>query len=459
MSIRKQPWSVLALCLLCACAPDDDHVNILLVTVDTLRADHLGCYGYSRPTSPNIDRLAASATLYTRSWASAPWTVPSHASLFTGLYPFEHGAHSFPVEDAVTNVNPLSEDMTTLAELLSDQQWNTGAFVANSAFLDSRWGLAQGFDDYFVENRYAGEQNKDVFTWLEQKTRDSDDPRPFFLFVNYMDTHWPYNTAERPGFTPEAVSGGQRRRLKEALIEQILPADGDVPTELVRVLHGQYDTSIANVDQAIGGLVERLHDLGIYDRTILVITSDHGEYLGEHHLVGHSKDVYEGALRIPLVIKYARQRRRRVVDTPVSSPNVARMLADALPTHIGKRLAERFPYQSGNRPVIAENYYSRLHEIVNPVYGHRFQRVRTAIYDYPWKYIRSSDGAHELYRLDQDSDETANRIGDRQDLAQRLDADLSRFQAERQRWTGTFIPPALDEDEIRELRALGYVGN
>ena len=450
---------IVALCLLLGCPARHGPANIILVTLDTLRADHLGCYGYERPTSPNIDRLAAAATLYTRSYASSPWTVPSHASLFTGLYPFEHGAHSFPVEGVVTNVNPLSQDQMTLTEALSGQGWRTGAFVANSAFLGPRWGFSQGFDEYSVDNRHGKELNQAVFSWLEQQTQDPASEQPFFLFLNYMDTHWPYNTAALPGFAPQAVAKEERQQLKDSLERRIMPGDGALPLDLLRILEGQYDASIANVDEAIGDLVAKLKELGVYERTMLVITSDHGEYLGEHHLLGHSKDVYEGAVRVPLLIKYPGQRRGRVVDTLISSPDVPRLVVDALPGDVGRRLAQYFPYELGSHPVMAENYYARLRDLSNSSYGHRFQRVRTAIYDFPWKYIRSSDGAHELYRLDDDSAEAANQIGDRAELAHRLDAELRRFQAERQSWQGTFVPATPSEDELRRLRALGYADN
>ena len=159
---------VIALIATACSQPRREHtINVLIITVDTLRADHLGCYGYHRQTSPNIDAFARGATLYRRSFSTAPWTVPTHASLFTGKTPFEHGAHTFKsTRRGQDLVNPLHEDQFTLAEMFSAEKVETAAFVANAGFLGPRWQLNQGFATYEVDRSYAKKINQLAFSWF-----------------------------------------------------------------------------------------------------------------------------------------------------------------------------------------------------------------------------------------------------------------------------------------------------
>ncbi|MBT3223583.1 MAG: sulfatase, partial [Proteobacteria bacterium] len=161
--------------------------NILFISLDTVRADHLSVYGYHLPTSPNLEALADHATLYRRAQASAPWTLPSHASMFTGLYPFEHGAHT-PEPGGKNKAVVLNQDLTTIAEVLSSNGYVTGAIVANAAFLGKKFALDQGFAEYEIKRGTGDEINKRALTWL-RKNKDQS----FFLFLNYMDAHRPYN--------------------------------------------------------------------------------------------------------------------------------------------------------------------------------------------------------------------------------------------------------------------------
>ena len=216
-----------------ACSqPTPKHtLNVMIITVDTLRADHLGCYGYHRPTSPNIDAFARGATLYRRSFAAAPWTVPTHASLFTGKTPFEHGARTFksarPGQD---NVNPLHEDQFTLAEMFSSEKIETAAFVANAGYLAPRWQLNQGFATYEVDVSYAKKISQLAISWLRGHTEGG-----FFLFLNYIDVHKPYNTRTPAPFleTPAVVDRGQ---LITKLYEKVMPGNKPVPAKLAQMV-------------------------------------------------------------------------------------------------------------------------------------------------------------------------------------------------------------------------------
>ena len=433
----------------CACAPDGAR-NVVLVTVDTLRADHLGCYGYSRPTSPRIDAFAAGAVLYERAMASAPWTVPSHASLFTGLDPFEHGAYSFPATPGMLrNVHPLESSHTTLAEALSEEGYATAAFVANAGFLHRSLGLDQGFGTYHPERVPAVKLNERVFEWLESH-RDER----FFLFVNYMDAHWPYNTRPRPGQIDPPAS--RDRELYERLFEQVMPGDSPAPRELSSQVIAQYDTGVAHADAAVGALIDRLAALGLDTSTTLVVTSDHGEYFGEHGLVGHSKDVYQAALHVPLVIGRPGVEDGSRVAVPVSSADVPGLIAQTLTAQVSDSLAERFA-RDPLLPIVSENYFSRARDMLNPPWNARFQRVRRAIFAWPLKYVWSSDGAHELYDLASDSDENRDLIEQRPLDASRLASLLEARLAARPVGSRGLPASELTPAELEELRELGYV--
>ncbi len=216
---------ILFLAITCSCSPQNDkkayveneNQNIIVISIDTLRADHLGCYGYERNISPRIDAFAKQATLYNNAISTASWTLPAHASLFTGKYVFKHGVHPMDSKDmkrlgggslrqtgplgnkipenVVNNVPILSLEHNTLAESLNKAGYQTGAIAANEVYLKSLWQLNQGFDTYKVKLNYSPLFNRSVFEWI-----DGHLDKPFFLFINYMDTHRPFNTAPRSFF-------------------------------------------------------------------------------------------------------------------------------------------------------------------------------------------------------------------------------------------------------------------
>ena len=430
--------------------------NILLIVPDTLRADHLGCYGYGRNTSPRIDRLSATAVRYSRAIASSPWTVPSHASMFTGLFSFEHGARTRkdPALAPADLIEKLALEHTTLAEVLRQVGYVTGAIVANAAYLHPGFQLNQGFGDYSVNHVRSPLINEMVFSWLE-----ANGDKPFFLFVNYMDTHRVYNTSPRPGLlpTPAVQDNGE---LLDELVRRVLPGQGQIPQDLVQKVIDQYDTAIANVDASIGALLDGLAAMGLDDNTLIVLTSDHGEYFGEHHLVEHSKDVYQPVLFVPLIIKTPGTPIARVDDTLISSVDLPHMILSLLPPSVASKCMSEFPHVPGHHPVLSENYYSRAKDLYNPTWGHRFDRVRTVIYGWPYKYIRSSDDRHELYDLIRDPSETNDLISVRPDVAQRMARQLADFQARRRAArsvTPKTGPVEYDESMLEKLRDLGYV--
>lgn len=440
-------------------APAADPPSLVLLVVDTLRADRLGVYGYPRDTSPRIDAFAREARIYRRAVASSPWTLPSHASLFTGKPPFAHGAHGFLVNEPVENSRPLRLEETTLAEVLATAGYETAAFVANSGYLARHWQLDQGFASYVVDRRPGSELNRrHVLPWLEERTS----PSPFFLFVNYMDAHRPYQTASPDG-TGSATgrTPAESEALLDEAIERILPRpEGPLPSStdsLLRHVSEDYDAGVRNADHAVGQVLDALRRLGLDGETVVVVTSDHGEYLGEHRLVEHSKDVYQPVLSVPLLLRVPGGRSHEEIEERVVSHDLPHLVLRHWPAGLRGQLLAPFP--DPFRPVVSELYFSRTKDLLHPRWGERFRRVRRAVFTGSHKWIASSDGADELYDLSEDPAESRNLAQERRAVAARarraLHSLLSSAGESSPRPDGT--PPALDEATRRELEALGYV--
>jgi len=333
-----------------------DRPNVILIVLDTCRADHLELYGYRRRTMPNLTRLAANGVTFLNATSTSSWTLPGHASLFTGLYPAEHGAlGSKPVEDesGATNYRPLPDDVPVIAEILGRNGYRTAGVAGNYGWLSPQWGLARGFEywdsratfhgaastggylplifrsfslvDYLpvrwvyapltrfdvaqTKARRAEEINRDVVECFESCALGEGSP--FFLFINYMDPHDPYNAPGRfndrfPGRIPNKprrIEGSRRAGLSES--------------ELREHLGSQYDSELAYLDHHLGKLFQFLDDRGYFENSIIIVTSDHGEALGEHDHVSHGNSVYDEEILIPLIIyEPGFSERGRAVDAP-----------------------------------------------------------------------------------------------------------------------------------------------
>jgi arylsulfatase A-like enzyme len=437
--------------------------NVVLAVLDTVRADHLSCYGYALPTTPTIDALAENGERYVHCQATAPWTLPSHASMLTGRYPFQHGAQARRDAGGKVVEYPLSPQSKTLAEALKDEGYRTGAVVANGVYLGPRLGFGQGFDHYDPKLPRSGPRKGPDVTRLGLEWVDSgeaEDGQPFFLFLNYMDAHRPYNVdplpAERAaGLPPPDPENPQA--LLNLLVKVVLTTDQVPSPELVRRVKSQYDYGLAHADLAIEKLIEGLKERGVWENTLFVLTSDHGEYFGEHDLVEHSKDVYEEALRVPLIVHPPGGARGSVVEERTTIAAIPYIVSLAMPGEVSARLRTQFT-DPGTKLAFAELRYTRAKDLQKP-YGARFNRERTVIYSEHYKAIYSTDGQHELYDLEADPGEHTN-------LFEALEhRDVGRAliqQAEQQKLQGEAAGPAsaaveYTEEEIENLRKLGYM--
>ncbi len=301
---------------------DRDRPNVVLVSIDTLRPDHLGCYGYDKPTSPSIDAFCAQAAVFTQAIAQAPSTLPSHASLLTSLLPQHHTA-------SWEAGRPLPEEALTLTEVLRDAGYTTAAFTGGGQ-IDRVFGLAQGFASYEQPDqmRFAATV-RTAEAWLREHTTE-----PFFLFLHSYEPHHPYEaapaylaaieTAPYDGPLPDVISVDLLRQINAG---ELAIDDADVAH-----IAAAYDAEIRSVDDGFAALVQALRGLGLWDRTLLVFTSDHGEELGERGKVGwHSHTLYDEQLRVPLILKFPRDAFAGVrVERQVRSLDVAPTVLAAL---------------------------------------------------------------------------------------------------------------------------------
>lgn len=430
--------------------------NVVLLVLDTVRADHLGCYGHAGAATPFLDELAGRADRYARVESTAPWTLPSHASMFTGRFAFEHGADSGRTPDGrIYDARPLGPTLPTLAEALADRGYATGAFAANTAYLAEVFGLQRGFERYEVERGSATQVNGRFFAWLEQRASDG---RPFFAFLNYMDAHRPYNVAPLPGARGEKLPPADPTPsgdLLDALYQSVL-ARGEAPDpELVRRIAVQYDHGIAWLDVAVESVVTQLQARGLWDDTLLVVTADHGEFLGEHGLVEHSKDIYQEVLRVPLIVRVPGRASARVVQERTTLAALPRLVLEHVPGAEAWR--ERFPAHGPDAAVLAEVHFTRGKDLNQP-WGARFQRERFALFADRYKLILSTDGDDELFDLEADPGELHDLSEEKprlfEALAGRLRALVESGAAQQ---GGVGEAPELDAAQLEELRRLGYL--
>ena len=440
--------------------------NVLLISLDTVRADHLDIYGYERPTSPNLARFAERATLYERAHTTAPWTLPAHASLFTGLYPPEHGSEMVRRDPDARPLAALAlaAELTTLAEVFQAAGYRTGGVAANFLYFAPRYRLDQGFEHSEVLPGKTGASvapaflvNERALMWLRSEGTSGSEKRPFFLFLNYMDAHAPYNTTSRRDFTEGDVPDFslEAHRATEALV---VGSDDPIPEERIQVVIDQYDLGIASADAGVGALLAALEQMGLFDETLIVVTSDHGEFLGEHRLIGHAKDVYEGTMWVPLLIKEPGQRKGRVESRLISLVHVARLiLENAGLEHMAPD--GTFPHRWPEPVSFAQNRYSLWVDMARP-WGSRFDRIREVLYRDELKYIHSSDGRHELYDLAIDPAEATNLLDVSPELGpgwiERIAAARPAADPDRTRAEPTETEP-LSPEELEQLRALGYI--
>jgi arylsulfatase A-like enzyme len=411
---------------------DSGAPNVLLIILDTVRSLDLSVYGYDRPTTPFLERFAARSVVFDHALTNAPWTLPSHASIFTGRIPHQHSADW---------LSPLDRTHPVVAEAFAAHGYATAGFVGNKLYCGREKGLGRGFlhyADFMVSpgelirstslgGRYLEERwfrrlfqswdlpgrkvgariNQEFLSWLKKHPE-----RPFFVFLNYYDAHMPL-VPVAPFDTLFSRRGAETR----AKIEQMLEASyaGKKPSgELLDVRHEAYDATIAYLDQQLEELLGALEQRGELDRTVVVITSDHGDLFGEKGATGHGDDLFRPALEVPLLVSYPpKVPRGRRVNTAVSLQDLsATMLSLAgITKHpIPGRSLERFwgdsppPGPTGGDTLVMELSYNKRLPKNTPV----AKGAMASIVLDRHRLVRNGDGSVELYDFLNDPEETTD---------------------------------------------------
>ncbi|HSM12777.1 MAG TPA: sulfatase [Thermoanaerobaculia bacterium] len=429
--------------------PEAPPPNIVLISIDSLRPDHLGLYGYQRPTSPELDRIAADAVVFERAWSTTTWTLPSHLSMLTGLVPSAHGVRG--------HGHRLPESAQLLPELLAPAGYRSAA-VVSGPFLSARFGYDQGWESYDESLAAADEESHDYDEVTSEELHgravallDRLAPGPFFLFLHSFDVHYdyipppPYDTMFDSGYEG-AVDGRD-------FVERTLRRR-EMPMRDLEHLVALYDGEIRWVDGWIGRLYDELRRRQLLDRTLVVVTADHGDEFLEHRRFGHSNNLFDTTLRVPLIVRPPGGRpggERRAAPASLVDLVPTLLAAAGLETPAGldgRDLLGAAGSGAGPRPVFAELFTNR-HAVVAGGWkahlvrqGGKLSRRRTALYD--------------LERDPGEADDVAGAAPDRAaDLRQLAEQHLDGA-ARRLERIGTERAPRDEELEAR-LRALGYL--
>ncbi|MBM4015871.1 MAG: hypothetical protein FJ293_13025 [Planctomycetes bacterium] len=425
--------------------------NLVLITLDTTRADHLGCYGYPRPTSPTIDALAAESVVFERCLAVLPHTTPSHASIFTGVYPYEHGVLSCSfrasVEDQERRAFAPTERLRSYAQILADAGWNTGGFVT-AATTKKITGLGHGFTAWSepeAEVCAGDEAAAHALEWLQTV------PEPFFLWLHLFDAHAPPREKHVKWVKEFAVDAA----LKQVVAERGMNVSArsgrriDRTHEIVR-----YDAGIRMMDDHVRDVRARIAERGAWERTTVVITGDHGEGLGQHGVPLHGP-VWQEQVRVPFLLKAAGLAPGRV-PMLVSSIDV---LATAIASSPGLP-ADEFLAQARGQDALSSDFEERPVFSMSPP-----QQREHALSVGRWRLIRRQRDELLLFDLERDPHELKNVAAQQPEVVKRLEQQLDqliRDQKRRHAWYyeghGAEAPLSDEEAEKRrkELEATGY---
>lgn len=432
MKFARLCLAPLSLLLLIGCGRNQgDQVNVLLITLDTTRADRFSSYGYPEPTTPNLDALASEGSLFESAFSTAPITLPSHTSIMTGTYPMFHGTR-----DNSTYV--VREDVTTMAEVLAEKGYDTGA-VVGAFVLDSQFNLDQGFAQYDddLDEMWSKDEledrAKDAFGFAERKANlvtaaalqwlRQPRSKPFFLWLHYFDPHQPVNPPEP-----------HHSRFTEP-----------------------YCGELAFADEQIGHVFNELKKQGVYDKTLIVVTADHGEGLLDHGEPTHSLLIFDSTIRVPLIVRMPGapegQRFHRLTSTVDIMPTVMDLVGLETPTDVqGRSFAELVNGAPDPPPNDRPIYMETMVPALDCGWG-SLRGIRTA----EWKLIHGP--IPRLYRVSEDPSEIYDLASQRPEEVERWTREL---QGRIDLWAADEAAQAVnapDAETLQKLASLGYIGS
>jgi arylsulfatase A-like enzyme len=403
--------------------------NVVVILIDTLRADHLPFYGYHEDTAPFLARLAAHSVVFDNAWSTSSWTAPATASLFTSMYPFQHGVHTgimatkwLQRDDATIQINRIPAPITTLPEMLKAAGYRTFG-VADNPNICPQEGFDQGFDRFVNFKDETADRVNAVVTDWEREIKSSG---PYFLYLHYMDPHAPYHPRD-----PEIARMPRARRNVAA-----------------------YDSEIRFVDARVERLFEHM---GWERNTILIVLADHGEEFGDHGVTGHGTNLYRETLRIPLLIHFP--------DGAVEPGRVAANVSiiDVIPT-IRSLLGLAAGATDEGKDLLRLRRGGAL--VDRPVYAHLWRRgvsvtdeddkISRAVMRGPWKYVLTLPDREELYNLAEDPRETANLMARQGHIGEELRKGYDALVETSRTHESQDSPIRIDAEALRKLQALGY---
>jgi arylsulfatase A-like enzyme len=459
------------ICLALSCGPRQRHYNVVLIGVDTLRADHLGCYGYHRNTTPSVDRFAESGVLFENVVCPSPWTLTSFATVLTSLYPTQHGA--------ISSHTSLGTSFPTLATLLRDEGYATGAII-NAPYLKPKYKLDRGFDYYGMPpktGRVAANTTEDALEWIDLNLE-----QPFFIFVHYFDPHLPYeapapyDTLFDPGYEGEIEDHYDPENLPRARavnfnnMKSLTAADWNHIKSL-------YDGEVAFTDEAIGTLLKGLEERGLRDNTLIVFLSDHGEEFYDHGGFEHGHTLFDELIKAPLIFSLS-----DVLPQDVRLSRQVRLL-DVVPTILdllGIRVSTHFegvslkPLLLGKTRPAEPAGATLLPPEIAYSEAMLYYFEKKCLTAYPWKLIYDMrTGEEKFFNLAEDPEESVNIVGRLNESLALLEETLAKTifgisdtwyiemaGGDREhlfsldisckeigRWGGFGIPRMLDEDQ------------
>lgn len=453
----------LAFVILSGCGPPSDELrNVVLITIDTLRADFLGCYGHDQIQTPVIDRLCKEGFQFRRAYAQSHITLPSHVSILTSLYPKDHGVNQ-------NRRYRLDPDITTLADVLKESGFQTVAVTSNKTLGPNHIvGLGRGFQEFHVPNepeRNAADTNSVFFPWLERHRNER-----FFAWLHYFDVHLPYEPP--PEYRTLYYDGDPTDERFDSMDRVVFPAAWMNPdhwsNRLIAWLDGvrdfdyavsQYAGEVSYVDTMIGALLKRLTAFGIDRNTLIVLTSDHGESMGEHEIyLGHFA-LYEASTHIPLIFWAASR-----LDLPGASDALV-MSIDVMPTVLDLLGIASRPRAMRGRSLTPLMSPAATEDQHGYVFAERERQTQVMVRSRDWKYIKTllpvritprfgaPKGKRELYHIATDPGETMN-------LARREPQRVEEFEKVLAEWLAEPRGAPAQENvgaPADYLKALGYV--
>lgn len=439
--------------------PAAPRANIVLITIDTLRADHLGCYGYFRDTSPNLDALAKESVVFDQAFAVMATTLPSHASMLTGRYPLEHGI----VANLMHGGNPFGwkEGMLSIAQVAKEAGYSTAGFVS-AAPLKRASGISAGFDVWSEPDaveRQGAETMKEVLAWLDTEPRE-----PYFLWVHFYDPHWrhrapaPYDTM----FHSEGPDPALEAWLQERGIGDEAKRSNARKSTQTRKAINDYCGEVRYTDAQVGVLLDRLRKSGELERSALVVTADHGEGLNQHDWTAHGL-VWDEQLRVPLLMRFP-------ASSGVAPKRVDKLvsLVDLFPTvlariePLGAPSQRAFLEQSTGTDVLSPKFTER------PLLGQRTGRELAedpgemyALTTREWKFIHEPEVGDKLFDRRKDPFELENLSEREVKVAERV-RDMTTLLIRGQKLRGDALGTAqagqFDPELLEQLKKIGYMG-